>query len=354
MSGISRGARFWGWTAAFLHVIALESIRLPHASVSVIVPNWNGESRLRTLLKSLQQQEGGHIAEILVVDNGSTDHSRETAVQAGARVIALPSNQGFAAGVNQGIVAACYPWLAIVNNDVEPRPDWLSRLLQAALDHSAWFATGKLLNSADPQRIDGSFDALSLGATACRCGSGRLDGLPFNHETTIHFAPFTAVLARRELFARAGALDQDFESYLEDVDFGLRCALQGFSGVYVPTAVAYHVGSATLGRWHPDTVRRIARNQLLLIAKHYPPRWFLRYGWHVFVAQGLWGLLALRHGAGFAWLRGKSEGCRALFRSARIPQPGLAPILQASERQILDLQRVTGFDWYWRLYFALT
>ena len=53
-------------------------------------------------------------------------------------------------------------------------------------------------------------------------------------------------------------LDERFESYLEDVDFGLRCAEAGLSGLYVPDAVAYHQGSATLGRWHPETVRKIA------------------------------------------------------------------------------------------------
>src|SRR5438046_2849976 len=85
--------------------------------------------------------------------------------------------------------------------------------------------------------------------------------------------------------------------FSHDVDFGIRCATGGFRGVYVPDAVAYHQGSATLGPWHPDTVRKISRNQLLLVAKHYPRRWILRYGWPVFVAQGLWGFVALRHGA---------------------------------------------------------
>jgi GT2 family glycosyltransferase len=172
----------------------------------------------------------------------------------------------------------------------------------------------------------------------------------------VRFVPFTAALLRRELFARVGFLDEDFESYLEDVEFGLRCALGGFSGVYVPDAIAYHAGSATLGAWHRDTVRRIARNQLLLVAKHYPEKWIRRYGWPVVAAQALWGAVALRHGAGLAWLRGKLEGLRA-FRAMRhaAPDPGrLAEILEQSERELLELQQRTGFDLYWRLYFALT
>jgi GT2 family glycosyltransferase len=156
------------------------------------------------------------------------------------------------------------------------------------------------------------------------------------------------------LFQEVGLLDENFESYLEDIDFGIRCAAAGFQGVYVPGAIAYHQGSATLGRWHPDSVRKIARNQLLLIAKHYPPRWVLRYGWPVFVAQGLWGFVALRHGAAVAYLQGKSEGIRR-FRSARGKSPAnLSAIVERSEGEIRDLQKLTGFDLYWKLYFALT
>jgi GT2 family glycosyltransferase len=151
-----------------------------------------------------------------------------------------------------------------------------------------------------------------------------------------------------------GLLDEQFESYLEDVDFGLRCAELGLEGLYVPEAIAYHTGSATLGQWHPDTVRRIARNQLVLVAKHYPPDWIKRYGWPVFVAQVLWGFLALRHGALLGYLAGKIEGVRG-FRAARGRHSGNFPAtLEQSEGQIRELQSLTGFDWYWRLYFALT
>jgi GT2 family glycosyltransferase len=166
---------------------------------------------------------------------------------------------------------------------------------------------------------------------------------------------------RAGLFQQVGLLDERFESYLEDVDFGLRCAEAGLGGLYVPAAVAYHQGSATLGRWHSDTVRRIARNQLFIVAKHYPPNWILRYGWPVFIAQTLWGLVALRHGALVSYLRGKVEGLRQ-FREARgkhcaspaadgIP---FSAILEHSEKEIREIQQAAGFDLYWRLYFALT
>ena len=218
----------------------------------------------------------------------------------------------------------------------------------------AWFATGKLLDASRGDRLDGAFDAICRGACAWRCGHGRRDSALWNTPREIRFAPLTAALIRTELFQRVGLLDESLESYLEDIDFGIRCAAKGLTGLYVPSAVAYHQGSATLGIWHPDTVRKISRNQLLIVAKHYPRKWILRYGWPVLIAQALWGLIALRHGRLLAYLAGKLDGVR-LFRSNRGEScSNLAAILEQSEREIRELQSLSGFDLYWRLYFALT
>jgi GT2 family glycosyltransferase len=223
-----------------------------------------------------------------------------------------------------------------------------------------WFATGKILSRAsesDCSTIDGTFDALCRGGTAWRVGNGRTDGPSFQAPREITSPPWTAVLFRAELFRRVGLLEESFESYLEDVDFGLRCAAHQLHGFYLPSAVAWHRGSATLGRWHPDTVRRISRNQLLLLARHYPSGMLMRCIWPIFVAQCLWGAVALRHGAGLAWLRGKWQGLRS-FSAAHSKHgsfdPGLLEHLLANEEAIRSVQQATGFDRYWSLYFILT
>jgi GT2 family glycosyltransferase len=322
------------------------------AGVAIIIPTWNRSELLAQALGNLGRQTFA-IDRVIVVDNGSTDDSVAVSARAGAQVISLAANAGFAAAVNRGIQeAAGSEYIGVLNNDVTLAPDWLA-LLIAQLGH-AWFATGKILDAQSPERIDGSFDAVCRGGCAWRCGHGRADSSLWNQPRTIQLAPFTAAVFRAGLFDRVGLLDERFESYLEDVDFGLRCAEAGLSGVYVPEAVAYHQGSATLGRWHRDTVRKIARNQLLLVAKHYPPNWILRYGWPVFIAQGLWGFIALRHGALFSYLTGKVEGLRQ-FREARGKHcAGFPAVLEKSETEIREIQRLTGFDLYWRLYFALT
>ena len=120
----------------------------------------------------------------------------------------------------------------------------------------------------------------------------------------------------------------------------------------MPEAVAWHRGSASLGRWHPETVRRIARNQLYVVARHVPPRAW----WPVLAAQVLWGGLALRHGVAGAWLRGVVEGLRnfSSMRQEYCPDPNLPGRLRGNEALLREMQSAGGLDAYWKLYFLLT
>ncbi len=326
------------------------------ADVTVIIPNWNGAERLRRLLLALRSQSAGP-ARVIVVDNGSTDESRSVAEAEGAELIALPTNLGFAAAVNTGIMAAATPWLAILNNDVVPEPGWLERLLEAAERAHVEYATGRLVHWTRPDTLDGCFDLLSRSALAWRAGYGQAASR-YMQPRRIRCAPFTAILLRRSLFDRVGLLDERFGSYLEDVDFGLRCAVMGVQGLYEPSAAARHEGSATLGAWSPRMVELLSRNQILLIAKHFPEGWISRFGVPVIVGQLLWALMAIRHGGLVPWFRGKREAIAHWGDWRKLAQaPPLAVlerILREDEELIRKLQSEGPPDRFWSLYFLLT
>jgi GT2 family glycosyltransferase len=312
-------------------------------SVTAVIPVWNGRELLLKLLDTMDRQTL-KFDEVLIVDNGSTDGGPDAAAQRGARVIRLGRNMGFAHAVNRGAEEAHSTKIAILNSDVELEPDWLGLL--SAVD--APFATGKIVSAADPSVIDGTFDLLCRGGCPWRAGNGKSDVTAGGH---IDIAPFTAILFDRNVFLSIGMLDERFESYLEDVDFGLRCVARGIQGVYVPEAICSHHGSATLGRWNSESVRRMSRNQVFLIAKHYPKPLIRRFWWPILAAHLLWGVLAIRHGAGIGWIRGKFEGFR---RMPSEPIAGLRAILDRHEAAIYQLQQQLGMDWYWRVYFGLT
>ena len=325
--------------------------------LSAIVPVWNGRDLLVRLLDSLAAQTLP-AAEVLVVDNGSEDGAPEAARQTGrARDRHGPqrrlrrSRQPRHSGKPRRMAGS-----AEQRRRIGARTTWQS-CSPPPQAGGAWFATGKILAAGSHDQIDGTFDAMCRGATSWRVGSGRSDRAAFSAERQIWSPPFTAVLLRAEVFRRAGLLETSFESYLEDVDFGLRCAALELAGVYVPGALAWHQGSATLGRWHPETVRRIARNQLFLVARHYPRDCSGAGSAARGGADSLGGLAVVTEPPS----AGSAECSRGCAISARRENPaGLSMprrwthLLRANERLIRDLQTSTGFDSYWKLYFLLT
>jgi GT2 family glycosyltransferase len=280
-------------------------------------------------------------AETIIVDNASTEDVRRP----GCRIISMHENAGFARAVNAGWRAASSEWIAILNSDVELAPDWAERLIAGAGDTG--FATGLILNASNRQAIDGTYDLMSRAACAWRAGYGEAPAP--SPSKAIVIAPGTACLFRREVLLRMNGFDESFGSYLEDVDLGLRCLHEGISGAFVPDAVAWHHGSATLGRWNPVVVRLISRNQLRIVARHYDRALFRECLWPILAGQLLWGLVALRHGAALAWAAGKREALRDFSLTAE-PSPRLREFLHASEHEIRSRSR----DAYWRWYFRLS
>jgi GT2 family glycosyltransferase len=302
---------------------------------------------LERLLETIEKQTVP-FQQIIVVDNASTDGAAEVARRAGCEVIAMNDNAGFARAVNKGWRASSASWVAILNSDVELDSQWTERLTAAAVDRES-FATGTILNALNRDTVDGTYDLLSRGACAWRAGHGAPLDRSASNPLPIAIAPGTACLFRRSALERLNGFDESFGSYLEDIDLGLRCVRMGLRGVFVPDALAWHHGSATLGRWNPVVVRLISRNQLRLVARHFDRELFLTCLWPIFVGQLLWGLVALRHGAGWAWLRGKWDGFKSLHLTAS-PSSAVRDFLYSSEREIRSRAR----EPYWRCYFRLT
>ena len=103
------------------------------STVSAVIPTWNRADLIRSLLANLKGQTRAP-DRILVIDNGSTDETKEETDRAGAEWVGLPVNRGFAFAVNEGVRRAATDWVLIINNDVVLERDWLERILEAAED----------------------------------------------------------------------------------------------------------------------------------------------------------------------------------------------------------------------------
>ena len=237
--------------------------------LSVIIPNWNGAHLLPTCLESLKRQTYTDL-EIIVVDNASTDNSRELisrdysspfpGTTAGVRVVALDSNRGFAGGVNAGIRAARGKVIVLLNNDTEAEATWLEELVRALQsDSRAGMAASKLRLFDERDKLHSAGDFYRVDGVPGNRGVWEVDRGQYDDAAStppVFGACAGAAAYRRELFDRIGVFDEDLGSYCEDVDLNWRARLAGYGCVYAPLAVVYHHLSATGGGCARELLRR--------------------------------------------------------------------------------------------------
>lgn len=246
--------------------------------VTVVIPVWNGAAWLAACLDALAAQSFLNFA-VIVVDNGSTDNSRALVARHApqATLIAWERNRGFAAAVNAGIHASHTEYVALLNVDTLPRPDWLANLVQA-MDKSApdvGALASKMLSMADPAVIDDCGDSLSWQGAAAKRGHGQ--GAAEFEEAGEIFSPCAgAALYRKSFLDELGGFDERFFAYLEDVDLGLRGRLRGYRYLFVPSAEVLHQGHGS-GLPQARYVRLMTRNRIILLLKNLPVRLLIRH-----------------------------------------------------------------------------
>ncbi len=247
-----------------------------------MIPSWNGAHLLEDCLRSLVSQT--RAAQIILVDNGSTDGTAELVGRKfpQVRVMTLPSNRGFAGAVNVGIAAgleAAADYIALLNNDAVADPTWLERLIDCAEEHpEAGIVTSKFL-LRDGVHIDSTGDFYSSWGWAYPRGRdeidhGQYDDPPFRE---VFCGSGGASLFRARMLEDVGLFDEDYFAYLEDQDLGFRAQLLGWRARYEPRARAYHqmMGtSATLA--HFGRYQAI-RNCIFLYVKNVPSPLCWRY-----------------------------------------------------------------------------
>lgn len=103
------------------------------ADLSVVICSLNGAAGVDRCLRALAAQKDVDV-QVIVVDDGSTDDTSETARGHGVKVIRHEVNRGLAAARNTGIAAATAPVVAFLDDDCEPEPEWARELLDAYED----------------------------------------------------------------------------------------------------------------------------------------------------------------------------------------------------------------------------
>jgi GT2 family glycosyltransferase len=286
----------------------------------VVVVDFNAGDLVGRCLSAIEAQTV-RPKSVMVIDNAS---AAETWRYVGdgelpIEMVRLPWNCGFAAGTNRGIaLAAEAEWIALLNPDAFPEPEWLERLLVTAERHPecAFFASRQLM-ADDPGRVDGTGDEYAVTGLAWRRQHGeRAMGGRLEPEEV--FGPCAAAaLYRRDALAAVGGLDETFFCYFEDVDLAFRLRLAGHRCLYVPDAVVHHVGSASSGRKSDFAVYHGHRNLVWTFVKNMPAPLLALYWLHHLVLNLVSLVWFTLRGQGSAIWRAKWDALRGLPRVLR-------------------------------------
>jgi GT2 family glycosyltransferase len=322
-------------------------------TVTIAIPSLHRPDLTARCIHFLQQQTlPPDTWEVVVIENEARPGEIfADPLPANVRRIELPHNEGTTGSINRAVAATDSRYLLLLNNDIELEPDYIARLVAVLEgDPRLGFATGKLVRATQRTHLDGAGDAMLMAGAAYRLGNLDPDTGQYDLAMPILSGCGAAVLYRREAFVESGGLDLDFFAYLDDLDLALRAQLLGYGGFYLPQAVAYHIGSATLGQaLHPRVIEYVTRNQIYVLVKDYPPSVFRRLRRRIVGYQVLWALFAIRSGATGAYLRGLREGMRQrgkmrakhaeLMSKRRLEDDMFLGKLIESERQIFEWQR---------------
>jgi GT2 family glycosyltransferase len=294
---------------------ALPTVRAPF--MSVIIPNYNGQRFLPTLLNALDRQTLRDF-ETIVIDDASTDDSVALIEShyPDVRLIVNRKNMGFVASCNAAADVADGRILVLLNSDTEPEPGWLEALAKAVVANpQAAIVASKLLLFDEREKIHSAGDLMGVDGIPINRGVWQIDRSQFDGETAIFSGCAGASAYRRDVWEALGGFDEDFWMYLEDVDLAFRARLLGWETIFAPEARIYHHLSANAG----DTLASyyVGRNTIWNIAKNMPSGSLRRHLPEIIGAQLAISLDAMRNIQGTAArarLRGQIAGLLGLSR----------------------------------------
>lgn len=215
--------------------------------VSIIIVSWNAREYLIGCLMSLYEEDLPW-AEIIVVDNGSSDGSPEAVAELfpEVRIIRSDENLGFAKANNIGIMASAGKYVCLINSDVVVLGGCLEDLKgRMDSDPSAGLVCPKVLNpDMTLQPTLRRFPSIK-GALLSAIGLDSRNCMP--HDSVIEAEAVSGcfMLVRRAAIDQTGLLDERFFFYAEDKDWCRRIRNSGWKIIYLPEAKAVHYGGSS-------------------------------------------------------------------------------------------------------------
>lgn len=244
--------------------------------VAVVILNWNGRHHLATYLPSVVQHSPE--AEIIVIDNGSTDDSKTWLAEQhpSVKCIALEENLGFAGGYNAGLQQVDADVFVLLNSDVRVTPNWIPPVL-SMMENEGYAACQPLIrNDSDEELFEYAGAAGGFidrdGFTFC---AGRIfevfesDGGQYNENREVFWASGASLFIDANAWKEVDGLDRDFFAHMEEIDLCWRLKNRGHKVGVCGQSIVFHLGGGTLQKISPFKSYLNFRNNLYLLVKNH-------------------------------------------------------------------------------------
>jgi GT2 family glycosyltransferase/glycosyltransferase involved in cell wall biosynthesis len=258
----------------------LPQLSLPEQPrASVIVPVYNQFHHTRTCLRALASCGDAAAFEVIVVDDGSSDETREQLEPlAGLRYHRNAQNLGFIGACNAGAAIARGEYLVFLNNDTAVQPGWLDALL-------ATFAQQRDVGLAGAKLVYPDGRLQEAGGIVFRDGSGWNYGRfedpadpRYNYVRDVDYCSGAAIALPRALFERFGGFDPLYTpAYYEDTDLAFKVRAAGLRVLYQPASVVVHFEGVTSGT---DTAGTGVKRYQVVNQQKFLDRWRDALGAH--------------------------------------------------------------------------
>jgi len=228
--------------------------------LGIVILNFNGLEDTLECIKSIKKLNN---TTILVVDNASTDKSKEVLEKiSGVRLIINKINLGFSGGNNVGIrycLENKFDLMLVLNNDTLLADSTIEELLRGT--KAADIISPKIYFAKNYEFHKDRYKEKDLGKVIWYAGGNidwqnvigghigvdEVDNGQFDQAREIDFATGAAMLVKREVFEKIGLFDERYFLYLEDMDFCVRAKKAGFKIMYEPKAIVWHKNAQSLG-----------------------------------------------------------------------------------------------------------
>ena len=241
----------------------------------IAIPTYNGCSELEKCLTSIEKHLGNHpnLDDVLVVDDGSTDDTREKLPECFpfVRWIWQENNRGFGHTASRAVIECQAPIVLLLNNDIEIISDLLSPLDKYFADANTFAVTFRSFQNDGATFREGAKQLIWKQGFPVVRHAERHQPKPIQGKIPSAYAVGGHAAFRRDMFESLGGFDTLFEPfYWEDVDLSVRAVQKGWRIYYEPECrVIHHMGGAIQSNFDTAKIAKTrACNRLLFAWRH--------------------------------------------------------------------------------------